>query len=238
MNNKIIFYAKDFTYPAKEERRIVSDIIPSIKAFEFKKTSSFISVLSNEISIEEATKTDSLCNWNLCLKNRLGKLRESFINSYVHFLRYKELSSNESLEHLNEFLYEYYCEIFYYYFFSTRDVICHIINIFFELKIPEILISLNERFIQKVTNTDIIEALTNFNSETFESRNIRNQFVHRLTPTQEVFGVSEFVENGKKKLGWDAGAYISNDRLCENMKKTLNDLSTLMNKLTTIILSK
>mgnify|MGYP000864395064 CR=1 FL=1 len=238
MNNKTIFYAKDFIYPTKEERRTVSETIPDITAFEFKEISSFISVLSNELSIEEATKADSLCNWNLCLINRLGKLRESFINSYVHFSRYKELSNDISLDSLNEFLYEYYCEIFYYYFFSTRDVICHIINIFFNLKIPEDKVSLNKEFIQKVTNTDIVEALTNFNSETFESRNIRNQFVHRLSPTQEVFGVSQFVENGITKLGWDTGAYILNDRLCENMKKTLNDLSILMNKLTTIIFSK
>jgi len=232
------FKIKDFTYPTLEERNIANEIIPLIKSFEFKVINSFLSVISNELSIDEATKIDNLCNWNLCLKNRLGKLRESFINSYTHYLRYQEMNNNESLEHLNEYLYEYYCEVFYYYFFSTRDVICHIINIYFDLKIAEYAISLNEKFIQCVANDEINKALTYFESETLESKKIRNQFVHRLTPTQEIFGVFEFKEEGLKKWGWDSGAYISNDNLKDNMIKSLNDLSILINKLTTIIYSK
>jgi hypothetical protein len=237
-NQVIIFKSKDYTYPTLAERNTASEFIPFIKSFEFNEIHSFISVLSNELSIDEATKIDSLCNWNLCLKNRLGKLKETFANSYTHYLRYRNMNDNESLYHLNVYLYEYYCEIFYYYFFSTRDVICHVINIYFDLKIPEYTISLNEKFIQKITNDGISIALAYFDSETLESKKIRNQFVHRLTPTQEIYGVSEFIEGGVKKWGWDAGAYISNDSLKDNMIKSLNDLSILMNKLSTIIYSK
>jgi len=235
----MILKAKDYLYPTKEEREVISNFIPMQHLFKFKQIDSVFDILfDDKMSAVEATKLENLYNWNICLSNRFGKLRESFTFAITNYNRgLNEITeSSSSIEYLNVFLFEYYSEIFYYFFFSARDILCQIIKVYLELdQIAEDRVTLNKKFLNLINHTEIKSALEVFNIKTKKAKDFRNAFVHKFTPTQNDYRVTETNENGNKSWGFSGGYSVDKEILKQNMIDSLNELSIMMNKLTSII---
>lgn len=130
MKTEIILKSDSFSYPTKDERKEIEKRIPKINRLDFKYTSAFIDFIENS-DIENAIRKEDIYWWNNCLNNRIGKLNETYIYTATHFQRLERSKLQEgNQKHTDWILFEYYVEIFYYYFFSTRDVLGQLLNIF------------------------------------------------------------------------------------------------------------
>lgn len=135
-----------------------------------------------KISFDQVIRKEDIYWWNNCLNNRIGKLSETFVYVETHFER---LQKNTLPQKTEEFLFEYYSEIFFYYFFSTRDILAQLLNLLFNLGFESNKIYFNDKFINRILDKDIQEDLRIFLRNTSESYNIRNAFNHRFTPNQK-----------------------------------------------------
>jgi hypothetical protein len=184
MNTEIILKSDSFSYTTKDERKEIEKRIPKINRLDIKYTSAFIDFIENS-DIEDAIRKEDSYWWNNCLNNRIGKLNETYIYTVTHYQRLEKSKLQEdNQKHTDRILFEYYVEIFYYYFFSTRDVFGQLLNIIFDLKIDEMKIHLNQSFIDKIDSENIQLKLVRFLENTKDSYNIRNTFNHRFTPIQ------------------------------------------------------
>ena len=178
MQIKKTLKADTFKYPSKEERKKINKSTPKINRLKFDYKSSIIAILQGT-SLENAIRNEDIPFWNNCLDNRLGKLTETYVYVQTHFKRFQQKSANENTDAI---LLDYYIEIFYYYYFSARDVLGQLLNVVYDLKSEEHEIYFNNKFIEKINFTIIKEALLEFLRETKDSYKIRNFFNHRFTP--------------------------------------------------------
>ncbi len=143
MKTEIILESDSLSYPTKDERKEIEKRIPKINRLDFNCTSAFIDFLESS-HIENAIRKEDIYWWNNCLNNRIGKLNETYIYTVTHHQRLERSTLQEgSQKHTDRILFEYYVEIFYYFFFSTRDVFGQLLNIIFDLRIDETKIHLN-----------------------------------------------------------------------------------------------
>jgi len=134
--NKVTIKATDYKYPTKKERKEVIKSEPPLTSFDFPYVYAPTLLLSGESSIVDIHKSSNLYWWDHCLKNRIGSLTHAYMNSMVHFKRGipddVELFENEHF--INRVQFDFYAETFYYYYFTVRDNIAQILNIYFSLK--------------------------------------------------------------------------------------------------------
>ncbi|MBB1151301.1 Cthe_2314 family HEPN domain-containing protein [Myroides sp. NP-2] len=193
MGETITLKADTFKYPTKEERRKINNIIPKIERFNVEYKSATIGILQNS-SFETAIREEDIYWWCNCVNNRLGKMEETFVYVNTHYLRELEIKNDEAVnQYTDKLLLEYFIEIFYYYYFSTRDVIGQLLNVYCDLKLREDKIFLNEKFLEQIHTEEIKNALTDFLNNTKDSYNIRNSFNHRFTPINKDFRATKNV---------------------------------------------
>lgn len=225
----IVLKSEDYKYPTKIERDTVDNEYPKIEKFEFSNGNIF-----DDKSFIESKRTHDLFWWNNCLINRFGKLCESFIFLKSNFNRGVEdnMSKCTSDNILNNVLFDYYSEIFYYYFFSTRDVIAQVINVFFRIYDKEDNLYLNKKFIDKITDNNTKNCLISFFKTTKNSSDFRNGFAHRYTPNLSDFRPNLFNdENGYEFIGFGSSEIVKPQEIVNDIKESLNSLAKLMSDL-------
>lgn len=137
MRTRITLMSDSFKYPTKVEREKIRKLTPSIDRFKVEYKSATIGILKN-FSVEEAIRSEDIYWWCNCFNNRLGKLTETNIFLQTHYLRVKvEKDKDPQNIYTDKILLDYFIEIFYYYFFSARDVLGQVLNIYYDLKVEE-----------------------------------------------------------------------------------------------------
>ena len=231
MENTITLSSDTFKYPTKEERKKVGEFIPKINRLKIEYKSATIEILQDS-TFENAVRNEDIYWWNNCLDNRLGKLTETRVYVQTHFLRIQEGASHKSINSKTDrILLDYYIEIFYYYFFSTRDVMGQLLNIVCDLEIEEHKIFLNETFVEKIKSTKIKGALSDFLKNTKDSYNIRNSFNHRFTPTHQDFRAKRNIIKEDNKISFYSAKEVKVETFILDIENLMKHLSYLMDEL-------
>jgi len=182
MKNIKVVKSEDFQYPTKEERQLAEKNFPDLENFNCKYRSSLDLFIQNKKSTNEY----NLFFWNLNLKNKIGNLKQAYINVYVHYHKLSDKNGEDLNENdfLNIFQFNFYSEIFYYFLFSVRDVILQILNLYLDLGLKEKGVLMNT-IMKKLTGREpelsIIEKLE---QDLAKSSEIRNSFAHRFPKNQ------------------------------------------------------
>lgn len=231
MRNEIILKSGTFKYPTKEERNKIKKFIPEINRLKIDYKSATIEILRAS-TFEKAIRNEDIYWWNNCLDNRLGKLTETYIYIRTHFLRLQS-SDIQKLKnkHTEKILLDYYIEIFYYYYFSTRDILGQLLNLIYELKIEEHKIFLSEKNVEKIKNRKMKDALSDFLSNTKDSYNIRNSFNHRFTPTQQDFRAKKNIIKANNRISFYSAQEIQFETFVDDTENLMKYLGCLMNVL-------
>lgn len=227
----------DFKYPSIEEILAIKDKIPKFSNFGFKYNSSLELCVSNTVPMDEAIRIGNLHDWDICLLNRFGKLRTTYERILVLFNRgiSKDFDTdiNSSKVLVDTLLFEYYSEVFYYFYFSSLDILAQIICLYYDPFVKEESVSFNERFVKEynkyILNDNIL--LTTY-EQLKDARDCRNSFTHRFTPLM-VDNRASFIENNKKILGAGFGNVEKYDHefIIKNTNDSMNILADLMIKL-------
>lgn len=231
MNKKIILKSDTFKYPTKEERIEIGKVINQIPRFNIKYKPSIIRIMKDN-RVDDAIRMEDIYWWNNCLENRLGKVEQTYVFVNTHYNRHlQSIFDNLEDNHTDKLLLDYFIEIFYYYFFSSRDILAQLLNLFYNLKIAENKIFLNEKFVEKMSSIKTKEALYDFLKETKDSYNIRNTFNHRFTPTQMDSRAKQNIVKEDNKLGFHSPKEVKTEMFIEDIKGLINHLGKLMSKL-------
>lgn len=227
---RIILKAKWFKYPNKVERKNILADYPKITSFRFRYESAFISILSNHSNPENAVRKENLTWWNNCLKNRLGRLQETYIYLKTAEKRGFKEDYTENKKHniVNRFQFDYHSEMFYYYFFSTRDIIAQIIRVFYNLDIDENKIYFNDQFISKIKESTLKDVLNEFYQLTKSANDYRNSLTHRFPENIEDNRVNINTIENVKRINFGSSKYLSCDAISQNMTYILGSLNELM----------
>jgi len=231
--SKKILKSRYYKYPTLLEREKFSNQIPKYRKFNFKQIKVLESVLSNKLTLAETNRLDNLYHWNMCLSNKYGKLRETHLFIITHSERgFKEnhLSCNQR-EIVDRILFDYFSEIFYYYFFSTIENIAQILNIFFNLKIKENEIYFNQSFFNKIKNNHIKESLELFYETISDAKKIRNSFSHKFPINEKDYRTKLSKRNEKMTLSKGNGKIISTEKILSNIMEITNSLKNLTDEL-------
>jgi hypothetical protein len=232
MGTTITLNSDTFKYPTREERKKIKKLIPKIDRLKVEYKSATIGILQDS-SVETAIRSEDIYWWCNCLNNRLGRLTETFVYVQTHYLRGQEKKDEESQNlHTDKILLDYFIEIFYYYFFSARDVLGQLLNIFCDLKIEEHKIFLNERFVEKIRSKEIKNGLTDFLNNTKDSYNIRNSFNHRFTPTDKDFRAKMNIIKEGNKISFYSAQEVKVETFLGDIENLMKHFGCLMNKLT------
>jgi len=231
-SEKIILQSEYFTYPTKEERILSQKDYPKLENFEFMQISALKSILVDKMQFEEASTKHNLFHWDICLLNRLGLLNETYLYTVTYYNRLLSVdyTNYTSVEHVNQLMFNYHAEIFYYYFISTQDIIAQIIRLYYGIVIKGGLY-LDLKFIKKVNNSNTRNSVITFLGNTVDAKEYRNGFAHRFTPTQKDFRTVVTNKDGKMGLSPGVGQNISPEKIINNIKSSLESLSILMTDL-------
>lgn len=226
----MILLREDFNYPSKSEIDKISNEIPRIDILGFKYTSKTKAIFSGILN-EEVKRIDHLFWWDHCLANRLGRLRQTFEYLLVHHMRgITELSNPKSpKEAANTLLLDYYSDVFYYFYFSSLDIIAQILNVYFRLKIEEDKVDFTRIKNKKTPVKELLDFFYKFNEP---SRNFRNTFTHRFSPTMGDFRAKTVMgEDDQNILGFGTKKQVALDTIVCNIKNAMKMLSTLLDEL-------
>ena len=107
----------------------------------------------------------------------------SFVSTHYSRGFADDWSKDTEKQAINHILFEYYSEVFYYYYFSARDIIAQILSSYYSLSYKENEVSFNKTFINSMPDSTVQNLLMKFDEESNESKEFRNSFTHRYTPT-------------------------------------------------------
>jgi hypothetical protein len=225
MEEKITLKSEDFKYPTEEERYEIQKSCPKLENFDFKYNHTLALVINNGIPVDDASRRTNLFWWDYCLINRIGNLHATYIYTLTNYNRgfSDDYDKCTHIQLINKLLFDYYAEIFYYYFFSTRDIIVQILSNFYSLDTREDKLYFNSEFINKINNISVRNAILSFEASTKDAYEYRNQFAHRYTPNIADFRT--VISDDKRKLSFGGGGFITSVKIVENINDSLNSLS-------------
>jgi hypothetical protein len=222
---------EDFKYPTTEEILTIKDLISDISSFKFKRINTFQKFFAGELSLEQSHRINNLHHWDVCLSNRFGKLLQTFNNALTYYNRgvSEDFNANHSPILVNTFLFEYHAEIFYYFLFSSLDIVAQIISFYYDPLSNEKKVSFNFEFAKKYSfNISIL--LETFN-RLEDARECRNSFAHRFTPLMNDSRSSFDNEENGAILGVSYEKRYDYNFILKNIQESLDLLSSLMNNL-------
>lgn len=230
-NKKIIIKASAFKFPNKEERKEANKDYPKLKRFGFEYIHE-ISLLSTDIEFEEVKRKTDLYHWDICLTNKLGKLRESYI-LLVTNNKQGVIDNFDVLDKklkLNKFLFDFYTEIYHYYFFSVRDIILQILNVYYNLKLEDGFYL--KDFKNKIKNNKkIMEIIDDFLDSTKNTNDNRNTFTHRFPINFPDYRPKITQYNGMETYSAGAGYYKKPSELMKDIKFSISKLDKFISDL-------
>ena len=229
IEHSITIKSSDYKYPTKEERVRVHADSRSLSPFGFEDIDELKALFEERLPFEEVKRLSDLYSWDTCLLNKLGKLTETNVllkTSYQRGL----LEQTEIEKAINNYLFDYYTEIYYFYFFSARDLIAQIINVFYKLKIKDTDVDFG-RLVNNKKLTIINKIMTDFFTTTKATNEIRNSFTHRF-PSNYPDKRAEIIEdNGRISYGFGSDTVIPAKDLVDNINESQNKLADLIMKL-------
>ncbi|MGX5858302.1 Cthe_2314 family HEPN domain-containing protein [Dyadobacter jiangsuensis] len=230
ISNHLAFNFSELKYPSKGEVSAVSATLPKFEKFGFPYVKELEMILEKGASFEEVKKAGDLFWWDNYLSNKIGKLRISFIISMANFER-GVLSDEFSMNvEINRILFEYYVENFYYYFFSVRDTILQVINLYFELGISEE--GVNFASVLELNSSVTVDAaLQKFKKKVKFASNIRNSFTHRYPLTKKDFRSTIEGSGNDKRFLAGSGQSVAPAKIVDNMKSAVGALHALLTSL-------
>ena len=225
MSKKIILKSDDFKYPTEKERYEIQKDWPRLENFDFKYNHPLALVVNEGVPMDDASRQSNLFWWDYCLINRIGNLRATYIYTLTNYNRgfSDDLEKCTHIQLFNKLLFDYYAEIFYYYFFSTRDIIVQILGNFYSLSTKEDKLYFNSEFINKLNNISVRNAILSFEASTKDAYKYRNEFAHRYTPN--IVDYRTVISDDKLKMSFGGGGFITSVKIVENINDSLNTLS-------------
>ncbi|MFV0191226.1 hypothetical protein OBK29_15055 [Empedobacter falsenii] len=168
----------EYKYPNFKEVEQFNFEVVNLPILELEYIHTII-LMHNGIEFKDAKNKEDLFWWYQNLCERLLKLNQTHLYLFTHRNRYKTQNKKTELE-----LFNYYSELFYYFFYSARDIIAQIINITEVINNNENQVQSNENFIAKIKDENLKDNFRTFFENTRESyKVIRNAFNHRFNPT-------------------------------------------------------
>ncbi len=230
---KKILKSRYYKYPSLQEIRELSDGIPTYGRLEFKATSIVPFALIEKHSLQEANKISALNNWGRVLSNKLFSLHETHLFLNTHYNRgFKEnVSDNNQRELVDNILFRYFSETYYYFFFSTLDVMAHILNEYYDLNLLEKKVEFKDFLLRQVKNEDIRKKLLEFNSAIEGTREKRNSFTHRFPENEKDFRTKINIEKERTMLSCGIGNMTSNQEFIANITESSDLLKRLIDDL-------
>lgn len=227
----VILTSKDFKYPNRAEFIKYHEKCPKLEIFGFKHNHPIKLLVNDRLSMDEAARISNLYWWDNCLINRFSKVCHTYVFLISSFHRgfSDDWRENTHKQAVNHILFEYYAEIFYYFFFSSRDIIAHILCSYFSIPFPEDKISFNQKFIDAINNQSVKDILLKFDTDTSEAEEFRNTFTHRFTPN--IPDYRSIISKDKRALEFRGGSYLQSEIITTNIELSLTSLSELMKKL-------
>ena len=229
--------SKYHKYPTSKEREYLKDKLPNYDRFNFENINIIQSTLLLKKPLEETHKKNNLYYWNITLSNRLGKLKETHMFLLTHFDRgfqenHLDCKDEELVDHI---LFDYYAEIFYYFFFSTRDTLAQVLNLYFDLKMSDFAVRF-ESVISSIEDKEIKVLLEHFHKTTKTANNYRNSLTHRFPINQKDHRTElKTNQDGNKQISIKGGNYVESDKLLININEVSNKLSELLSDLKIVL---
>ncbi|MDO5663996.1 MAG: Cthe_2314 family HEPN domain-containing protein [Bacteroidia bacterium] len=227
----MILKRKNFTYPTKEEVDIVYKTLPKLECFGFNFNETITIWGDEKLSLEQITRIDNLKYWDICLSNKLSKTRSSYEYLIVHFNRgvCEDLKSDDELTIINTAQFEYYAEVFYYFYFSSLDILAQIVSLYFDPLADENRTAFNCVFSKKHTFSDNL--LFSTYQKLNKARDYRHAFTHRFTPLLNDSRSRIIVSGEKKYLGIGVEQKLDYQDAIDNSSEALNILSDLLKEI-------
>lgn len=232
----VILKSNDFKYPNKQEFIKFHSECPKLQIFGFEHNHPLVLIVNESISIDEASRTSNLYWWENCLINRFEKVCHTYTFLATHYSRgfSDDWRENTNKQAVNHIMFEYYAEVFYYYFFSSRDILAQILCAYYSIPIKEDKISFNQKFITSIIELDVKNILKKFDKGTAEAKEFRNGFTHRFTPN--IPDHRSVISEDGRALSFGGGRFLQSERIKNNIDKSLNSLSLMMTELRTVII--
>lgn len=169
----------------------------------------------------------------------MGRLTETYTFLQNHFDRgFKEnhLSCNDE-ELVDHFLFDYYTEIFYYFYFSARDIIFQLLNVYLDLGFSEEKLNISKVVkASKSKNIEINELLELYYKNTGKGNEYRNSLTHRFPINQEDYRfVEEISLDGSKQYSKNEGDYLDSEKIFHNINEISRILSDFLKDLKSIL---
>ena len=227
--NEIVILSSDYQYPTKDERHLASLVYPKIENFGFGYKNEFQLFFEDKKKNIEVKREVDLYHWDTCLLNKLGKLRDTYTFLYTCYQR--EITNGfTGKDIINKYLFDYYTEIFYYFYFSTRDLIAQIINVYCDLKLTE-----SDVFIPKISskikNTVFGAILDTFLKATSDASKFRNNFTHTFPLNYPDYRGTIIKDNGKESYGFGGGKSTSHETYMDNINYSYKVLDEFVSSL-------
>lgn len=236
MSKKII-RSKYYKYPTFEEREYIGEKLPNYARFKFENVKIIESTLQLKRPLEETHKKNNLHYWNITLSNRLGKLKETQVFLLTHFDRgFKENHLDcEDEELVDHILFDYYAEIFYYFFFSTRDTLAQLLNIYFDLNMADSKVGFGS-VLKLIKSEQVKIPLEQFYRSTKTASDYRNSLTHRFPINQKDYRTElRITQNGNKEISVKGGTYVESEKILHNITEVSEELSKLLSNLKNIL---
>lgn len=225
-----ILKSKYYKYPTLKEKESCRNSIPTFCDFNVPYVDEMNLVLSGKASMVEGARKNHLYHWNLHLRNRLGRLRETFWYLIIIYERgfddvYKNCNDEEIV---NKVQFSYYSEIFYYLFFSTRDVVGQFLNCLHDLKINEENLKFSNESFSKIKSESLKKSIRDFLNKTREANGYRNSFTHRFPI--DVPDRRSTIEHHEDKsvMSRRTGSFKASADIMKNMTEISKALSTFL----------
>jgi len=225
----MVLLAKDFKYPSKEERENACANYPKIKNFGFEQKTGFEFIEDVAESIKENNVSHNLYWWDNCLTNRLGKLHETYVYLHTHYHRGFEediLKCNKT-QAVNKLQFQYYTEVFYYFYVSTKDIIYQIINLYNKNDLPEDNVTSRNLKSKLMQSSLIREELIQFEDKINSFLKNRNAFAHRFTPSLPDYKT----EYRDKTIEFKSGEFLNDKDIFLEINLSLSALRQFIEKL-------
>ncbi|MCK0190447.1 Cthe_2314 family HEPN domain-containing protein [Arenibacter sp. F20364] len=138
-----------------------------------------------------------------------------------------EIANKELVDHI---LFDYYAEIFYYFYFSARDTIAQLLNVYLDLGILEHRVTFGSVVNSAINkNVEIKELLDLFYKSTEIGNNYRNSLTHKFPINQKDYRtILEVTPDGKKQISLKGGDSLESDKVLDNINEIFGNLSKFL----------
>lgn len=237
----MILKMDDYSYPSKEEWNKFSKDFPDIIKFGFPHIKEHVLIWDGHKSIKEVKVLQNLEHWDNLLNKKIWNLRQSYVNALVNYHRGIALEDDDfrsETKIINLFQYEMYCEMSFYYLISTRDILLQIINLAFDLELPEKSVGLNS-ISKKLETNDVFglsDLITHMQYDLERANSIRNSMTHcfsKLEPDRR----STISSDGNTYYAGTGNVLKYNEQI-DIMKNSLTGIRTFFDAIRSRLLLK